>query len=125
MSNRILRHRQANSSSKHGRLGIHPLSLACELPTCHDAPRGASSGPDAIKMRFPGQFNCEGIVLGFYFARQPIHGLREAARAELQAEAIAQNGAGFAHGKSFGFVEVGRQSKGSWAELNTGGTDGQ
>jgi hypothetical protein len=43
----------------------------------------------------------------------------------LQTEAIAQNGAGFAHGKSFGLVEIGRQSKGSWAEMHTGRTDGQ
>jgi hypothetical protein len=71
------------------------------------------------------QFNCEGVVLGFYFARQPIHRLREAARAELQAEAIAQNGTGFAHGKAFGLVEIGRQSKGSWAKVHTGRTDSQ
>ena len=77
-----------------------------------------------MKCRCLAQFNCEGIVLGFYFGGQPIHRLREAARAELQAEAIAQNGAGFAHGKAFGFVEIGRQSKGSWAELHTGCTDG-
>jgi hypothetical protein len=38
---------------------------------------------------------------------------------------FAQNGAGFSHGKAFGFVEIGRQSKGSWAELHTGCTDGR
>ena len=78
-----------------------------------------------MKCRCLAQFNCEGIVLGFYFARQPIHRLREAARAELQAEAIAQNGAGFAHGKSFGFVEICRHGKGSRAEVHAGRTDGQ
>ena len=77
-----------------------------------------------MKGRCLSQFPREGIVLGFYFGSQPIHGLREAARAELQAETIAQNGAGFAHGKAFGFVEIGRQSKGSRAELHTGCTDG-
>ena len=46
------------------------------------------AGLIAMKRRGLAQFCCEGVVLGFYFGRQPIHRLREAARAELQVEAI-------------------------------------
>jgi len=35
-------------------------------------------------------------------------GLRKAAGAQLQAETIVQNGAGFAHGKPLGLVEISR-----------------
>jgi hypothetical protein len=52
------------------------------------------------------QFCRDGVVLGFYFGSEAIKGLRKAAGAELQAETIAQNGAGFAHGKPFGLVEI-------------------
>jgi len=46
--------------------------------------------------------------LGFYFGSEPIKGLRKAAGAQLQAETIVQNGAGFAHGKPLGLVEISR-----------------
>jgi hypothetical protein len=66
------------------------------------------------------QFCSDGIVLGFYFGSEPIKSLREPARAQLQAETIAQNGGGFAHGKPLGLVEIGSQSQGSWTEVHTG-----
>ena len=78
-----------------------------------------------MKRRCLAQFCRQSVVLGFYFGGQPIHRLREPTGAELQVEAIAQNGTGFAHGKAFGLVEIGRQSKGSWAKVHTGRTDGQ
>src|SRR5580692_13195370 len=74
------------------------------------------AGLIARKRRCLAQFCRQSVVWGFYFGGQPIHRLREPTGAELQAEAIAQNGTGFAHGKAFGLVEIGRQSKGSWAK---------
>ena len=62
---------------------------------------------------------------GLYFDSEPIKGLREATGTELQAKTIAQNGAGFAHGKRFGLVEIGSQSEGSWTEVHTGRADCQ
>jgi uncharacterized membrane protein YqiK len=44
--------------------------------------------------------------LGFDLGSEPIKGLRQAAGTELQAEAIAQNGAAFAQGKAFGLVPI-------------------
>src|ERR1700686_5317190 len=79
----------------------------------------------AMKRRGLAQFCSEGVVLGFYFGSEPIKGLRKAAGAKLQAETIAQNGTGFAHGKPFGLVEIGSHSKGSWTEVHTGRADGQ
>jgi hypothetical protein len=78
-----------------------------------------------MKRRCLAQFCSEGVVLGFYFGSEPIKGLRKAAGAKLQAETIAQNGTGFAHGKPFGLVEIGSHSKGSWTEVHTGRADGQ
>ena len=83
------------------------------------------AGLIAMKHRCLAQFCSDGVVLGFYFGSEPIKGLREPAGAELQAETIAQNGAGFAHGKPFGLVEIGSQGQGSWTEVNTGRADGQ
>ena len=78
-----------------------------------------------MKRRCLAQFPREGVVLGFYFGSQPIHGLREAARAELQAEAIAQNGAGFAHGKPLSLIEISGEGQSSGSELDAGGAGGQ
>jgi hypothetical protein len=71
------------------------------------------------------QFCSEGVVAGFYFNSKPIKGLREPSGAELQAEAIAQDSAGFAHGKSFGLVEISSQGQGSWTKVHPGGPGGQ
>jgi hypothetical protein len=60
-----------------------------------------------------------------YFNSQPIKGLREPSGAEPQVEAIAQNGAGFAHGKPLGLVEISSQGQSSWTKVHTGGTSGQ
>src|SRR6202163_2477000 len=79
----------------------------------------------AMKRRRLAQLCSEGALLWFYFASEPIKGLRKAAGAKLQAETIAQNGTGFAHGKPFGLVEIGSHSKGSWTEVHTGRADGQ
>ena len=78
-----------------------------------------------MKRRCLAQFYGDGVVLGFYFCGEPIKGLRKAAGGELQAETIAQNGTGFAHGKPFGLVEIGSHSKGSWTEVHTGRAAGQ
>src|ERR1700676_3735553 len=53
------------------------------------------AGLIAMKRWYLAQFCRKSVVLGFYFGCQPIHRLRELARAELQAETIAQHGAGF------------------------------
>jgi hypothetical protein len=78
-----------------------------------------------MKRRCLAQFCSEGVVLGFYFNSQPIKGLREPSGAEPQVEAIAQNGAGFAHGKPLGLVEISSQGQSSWTKVHTGGTSGQ
>ena len=78
------------------------------------------AGLVAMKCRRLAQFCGEGIVLGFDSDSEPIKGLRQAAGTELQAKTIAQNGAGFAHGKPFGLVEIGSQSQGSWTEVHPG-----
>ena len=78
-----------------------------------------------MKRRCLAQFCSEGVVLGFYFGSEPIKGLRKAAGAQLHAETIAQNGAGFAHGKPFGLVEVSGQGEGSRTEVHTGRADCQ
>src|ERR1700746_492625 len=84
-------------------------------------PPARSGDPPAglitMKRRCLAQFCGQGVVLGFDFESEPIKGLREAARAELQAKTIAQNGTGFTHGKPFGLVEIGSQSQGFWTKL--------
>ena len=70
-------------------------------------------------------FCSEGVVLRFCFNSQPIKGLREPSGAELQLEAIAQNSAGFAHGKPLGLVKISSQGQSSWTKVHTGGTGGQ
>jgi hypothetical protein len=78
------------------------------------------AGLITMKRRCLAQFCGQGVVLGFDFESEPIKGLGEAAGAELQAKTIAQNGAGFAHGKPFGLVKIGSQSEGSWTDVHTG-----
>src|SRR5271165_2465686 len=83
---------------------IEGEQLGSENPQPQTRAGDPPAGLIAMKRRCLAQFPREGVVLGFYFGSQPIHGLREAARAELQAETIAQNGAGFAHGKSLALL---------------------
>ena len=78
-----------------------------------------------MKCRRLTQLGRDGFVLGFELGSEPIEGLRQATGTELQAEAIAQNDAGFAHGKAFGLVEIGSHSEGSWTEVHTGRADCQ
>src|ERR1700688_2873973 len=83
------------------------------------------TGLIAMKRRCQAQFSSEGVVLGFYFSSQPIKGLRQAAGAQLQAETIAQNGAGFAHGKPLSLIEISGEGQSSGSELDAGGAGGQ
>src|ERR1700758_3218491 len=64
------------------------------------------AGLIAMNYRCLAQCCRDGVILGFYLGSEPIKSLREPARAQLQAKTIAQNGGGFAHGKTLGLVEI-------------------
>jgi hypothetical protein len=65
------------------------------------------AGLIAMKHRCLAQFCSDGVILRFYFDSEPIQRLGESAGAQLQLEAIAQDGTGFSHGKTLGLVEIG------------------